>query len=241
MGTLAGGIAHEFKNLLHAIQGYATFARNAALSPEEQPHQDLDQALKAIDQAAGLTRQLLSFARRESLQFADVDLNRFVEEFVTMLRRLIDPQITFFVDLRRRGRNGACRSRATSASLDEPLPECPGCHAQWWHLVDRHRMPACCHRHDSRSTRPQAGELPPADGPRYRLRDIRGHQGPAVEPFFTTKETGKGTGLGLAMVYGIVKQHQAQSTSRASPEQGSTFEIYLPTPCCGCSNRRVAS
>ena len=97
-------------------------------------------------------------------------------------------------------------------------------------LFDRHRMPACCHRHDSRSTRPQAGELPPADGPRYRLRDIRGHQGPAVRAVLydqgNRQRNRPRPGDGL---------RDREATSRRNPrheraQQGSTFEIYLPTP-----------
>jgi PAS domain S-box-containing protein len=228
IGTLAGGIAHEFNNLLQAIHGYVTFARNA-LSPDEQPRQDLDQALKAIDQAAGLTRQLLGFARRESLQFADVELNRFVEEFVKMLRRLIDPRITFALDLSAPGGT----MHADRGQLQQVLMNL--C------LNARDAMPdggtltiGTERRQVAADAIPNRLDLQPGNYLLLTVRDtgcgisadIRDH---LFEPFFTTKETGKGTGLGLAMVYGIVKQHQGAIHVRSEPEQGSTFEIYLPT------------
>jgi len=227
VGLLAGGIAHEFNNLLQAIGGYADCAQEG-LSPQQQRYQDLDQIIKAADRAAMLTRQLLGFSRRSVLQPRNVDPNGAVADLAKLLRPLIGEHI------------------ALSLVLAENVEAVRGDPGELQQVL----LNLCL---NARDAMPGGGQLviktdvvmlkEPFSDPRFHIRPGR-HVVFAVtdtgcgirpevqqhifEPFFTTKEVGKGTGLGLAMVYGVVQQHQGAIHVYSEPDQGTSFKIYLP-------------
>jgi PAS domain S-box-containing protein len=228
VGTLAGGVAHEFNNLLQAIQGYTRYAMEG-LAEEDERFQDLQQVLNASHRAATLTKQLLGFGRRQVLELTDIDPNSLVQDLVKMLRPLIGEHIS--IDLRL-GANVAFVN-ADASHMQQLL------------------MNLCV---NARDAMPEGGQLliktenlqlseaycdvhPDVKPGRYLLLtvadtgagippDVKEH---IFEPFFTTKEVGKGTGLGLAMVYGVVQQHGGAIQVYSEPGIGTTFKIYLPT------------
>lgn len=236
VGTLAGGVAHEFNNLLQAIQGYTRFAMEG-LAPDEQRFDDLQQVISASQRAADLTGQLLGFGRRQMLQFTDVEPNGLVTDLVKMLRPLIGEHITM------------------KLSID---PQVRSLHADAGY-VQQILMNLCL---NARDAMPSGGELlikteallvseayatfyPDMNpGPYLALTVADTGSGIApentdriFEPFFTTKEVGKGTGLGLAMVYGAVQQHHGAIRVYSELGQGTAFKIYLPSQREDTENR----
>jgi PAS domain S-box-containing protein len=227
MGRLAGGIAHDFNNLLGIITGYGGLLRKR-ISADPQLAKYVEDIVKAADRAAGLTRQLLAFSRKQVLQPQILDLNVVVGETEKMLRRLIgeDIQLVTVCD----EHVGAVR--ADPGQMDQVLVNLAV---------------------NARDAMPQGGRLTIETGNVVLDRAYAGQHagvepGPYVmlavsdtghgmapdvqvrvfEPFFTTKEPGKGTGLGLATVHGIVKQSGGHIWVYSEPGQGTTFKIYLP-------------
>jgi PAS domain S-box-containing protein len=222
IGRLAGGVAHDFNNMLTAIGGYNALALERA--PAGSPlHDDLDEIRKATDRAALLTRQLLAFSRKQILQPELLNLNGIVVDIQAMLRPLIGEDIVLTTQL--------------DPALG-PIEADPGQLQQvLMNLVvnARDAMPAG----GTLSIETRNAEIPegdPAIAPgRYVTLAVTdsGHGIDAetleqiFEPFFTTKESGKGTGLGLATVYGIVKQSGGYVAVDSEIDEGTTFTIYL--------------
>ena len=227
VGQLAGGVAHDYNNILVAILMNLSLLRTEAnLSPEAA--QSLQELEREAKRAASLTRQLLVFSRRESVQARPVDLKELLEAMIKMLRRLLGEHITI----------------GTSFAPDLPCIQAdPG-------MIDQVVMNLCVNARDAmpdggqlllvttrevfteadRATRP---ERRPGAYLRLSVSDTGCGMDTATrqrifEPFFTTKEAGKGTGLGLATVFGIVKQHNGWIEVESSPGRGSTFHLHLP-------------
>ena len=227
VGRLAGGVAHDFNNLLTVISGYGQLLKEG-LETDSPLQRYCEEVLKAEERAAGLTRQLLAFSRRQIVVPQVLDLNSVVADLEKMLRRLIGEDIELVT-----------------------VPQ----HDLWTVKVDRGQMEQVIVNLvvNARDAMPQGGKL--AIQTANRILDenfARTHMGAAAgphvmlavidtgvgidtetlahifEPFFTTKEEGKGTGLGLATVYGIVKQSGGSIWAYSKPGQGSTFKIYLP-------------
>jgi PAS domain S-box-containing protein len=216
VGRLAGGVAHDFNNLLTAIQGYAEM-----LSPQLSPGSSADRYLAEIRKAAvgagELTKQLLAFGRKQILQPSVLDLNAVVGSMVNLIRRVIGED----VDLVR--------------SLDPALPAVRADRGQ----LEQVLMNLCI---NARDAMPEGGRLSietrgtVADGRRsvlLRVSDTGTGMTPEVqakifEPFFSTKAPDKGTGLGLATVYGIVQQSGGDIRVESAPGAGARFEIRLP-------------
>lgn len=227
IGQLAGGVAHDFNNLLTAILGNLSLLSNSLV--QDSSTRELFQAAEgAAFRAAALTSQLLGFARRTLLRTEPVSLNLLVREVVTLLRRTIDPRIALEDQI---------------AQDLWPVLADPG------HL-NQVLMNLCL---NARDAMPGGGKLLlrtsnvclAADSVRNKLEarsgsfvclevtdtgtgmdeEIRSH---IFEPFFTTKGPGKGTGLGLATVFGIVKQHQGWIECVSNKGVGTTFRIFLP-------------
>jgi PAS domain S-box-containing protein len=222
IGRLAGGVAHDFNNMLTAIGGYTALALDHAAEGSEL-HGDLDEIRKATDRAALLTRQLLAFSRKQMLVPEVLNLNGVVLELESMLRPLIgeDVELTTRLD----------------PALG-PIEADPGqLHQVVMNLVvnARDAMPAG----GSISIETENADVEENDDGiepgRYVTLTVRdGGEGideqtlgQIFEPFFTTKESGKGTGLGLATVYGIVKQSGGYVAVESELGSGSAFTIYL--------------
>jgi two-component system, cell cycle sensor histidine kinase and response regulator CckA len=229
VGLLAGGVAHDFNNLLTAIKGFASLLQ-MTIATEDESHEFVDEIVKAADRAAGLTAQLLAFSRRQLLRPERIDLNTRVRDVERMLALLVneggelalqldpalglvhaDPgqveQIILNLAVNARdaisGRRGGRITIATSnVTLNDEF-------ALW--------------------------RVAPAPGAYVRL-DVSDNgvgmdaatQARIFDPFFTTKAPGQGTGLGLATVYGIVKQSNGYVWVQSVPGEGSTFSVYLP-------------
>lgn len=228
VGQLAGGVAHDFNNILTVINSYASLAVEN-LRPEDPMRDDLVQIREAGDRAAVLTRQLLAFSRKQVLKPQVVSLNRIVSGFEGMLRRLIGERIELVTKL---------DSDLKMVKID------PG-------QIEQVIMNLVV---NARDAMPEGGKLLIETGnvvldDEYVRQRATAKSGQYVmlsvsdtgcgmdaatkarifEPFFTTKESGKGTGLGLATVYGIVKQSRGDIWVYSEPNVGTTFKVYVPS------------
>jgi PAS domain S-box-containing protein len=227
VGQLAGGIAHDFNNLLTAILGNTQLLLRD-LPPGDVKREDVDEIRKASERAAGLTRQLLAYSRRQMLQPKVLDLNAVVAEMDRMLRRLIGEQITFATDLvPELGRVRADPSQIEQVVVNLVLNARDAMEGGGAVTIETANVEL-----DAAFVQQHLGAVA---GPFVMLAvsDTGTGMTPAVrvhlfEPFFTTKPVGKGTGLGLATVYGIVKQSGGYIAVRTEPGRGSSFKVYLP-------------
>jgi two-component system cell cycle sensor histidine kinase/response regulator CckA len=229
VGLLAGGVAHDFNNLLTAIKGFSSLLQ-MTLSEDEQSLEFLGEINKAADRAAALTAQLLAFSRRQLLRPEPLDLNARIRDLERMLQMLVREDgslsLTLAPDLREvladpgqveqvilnlvvNARDAIRNIEGGQISIHTSNADLTGEFAQWGEV-----------------------EVP---GAYVRLDVIdnglgmdRATQARIFDPFFTTKEAGHGTGLGLATVFGIVKQSGGYVSVESEPGVGSTFSIYLP-------------
>ena len=227
IGQLAGGVAHDFNNLLTVINGRVEFLVGAPNLISEQ-EEDLKEIQKAAERAGGLTRQLLAFSRKQLLQPRVVDLNQMLDEVEPMLRRLIGEDIQIMVV---RGEMLGC-VMADPGQVQQVLLNLA--------LNARDAMPSgglltIRTANESVSTIAKTGlsEIVAGDYVLLEVTDTgcgmdETTRSRIFEPFFTTKGQGKGTGLGLATVYGIVKQSGAAISVRSAPEMGTGFRILFP-------------
>ena len=226
IGQLAGGVAHDFNNILTVIHGHASLLLSSEL--EESASRSAQQISQAAERAAALTRQLLTFSRRQLIQPRKLDMNKIVGNMTDLLGRLLGEDVSLqlnycpspamveadvgmmeqvLLNLAVNARDampkgGRLTVRISIVDLDEA-------HVQR-HPEARVERFVCVSNTDTGSG------IPPEN-----LQRI-------FEPFFTTKEVGKGTGLGLATVYGIVKQHQGWIEVESIVGKGTTFRIYIP-------------
>ena len=223
LGLLAGGVAHDFNNLLTAIAGYGELAR-ARLDEPARARDDLDEVLRAAGRASDLTRQLLAFGRRQMLEHQVVDLNTVVEETRPLLERLLGDAVR----LECRLDPALAAVRADAGQLGQVLVNLA--------VNARDAMPAggtLTIATGNELVVESGGEVPPGEYVSVSVADTGSGIDSAVrdrlfEPFFTTKEVGKGTGLGLAVVFGIVEQSRGRVSVRSEPGHGAEFRILLP-------------
>ncbi|MDR7415675.1 MAG: PAS domain S-box protein [Armatimonadota bacterium] len=227
LGTLAGGIAHDFNNILGSIVGYLGLIKED-LPAEATLRQYFEVVERSALRASELTRQLLGFARRGKFTVQRVQLRTLCEEVLNLFRSTLHERIEV-------------RTR-----FPEDLPEVEGDPAQLQQVV----LNLCMNAKDAM---PQGGVLtlelgealaddPTSQGPpdlrRYVVLTVRDTgvgmddyvKSRVFEPFFTTKEPGKGTGLGMAMVYGIVRNHGGFVDLQSEVGKGTTVQVYLPVP-----------
>ena len=232
IGQLAGGIAHDFNNLLAVIRGNADLGRMEAQGFSSEVTECLDQISAASERAANLTRQLLAFSRKQMMHSEPVELENVVQNLVKMLERIIGENITLcchhapalplvkadigmleqvLVNLVVNARDAMPRGGQLSITTEQRTFDAQG---EAGHPEARPGTFICMTVKDSGSG------ISPEFMPRI------------FEPFFTTKGAGKGTGLGLATVYGIVKQHLGWIEVSSHIGTGTTFSIYLPALGC---------
>jgi len=227
IGILAGGIAHDFNNLLTTIQGYTELAM-MGLNEDDPLHHDLKQIHLAAMRAADLTRQLLLFSRRQPMEFAPLNIKRMVDDLQKMLERLIGEDIIINTEME----PDLWTVRADKGNIEQVI----------MNLVV-----------NARDIMPEGGTInikaenvilnkedckviPESRPGRFVCLSVEdtgmGMDKETIrhifEPFFTTKEVGRGTGLGLSVVYGIVKQHEGWINVESVLGKGSKFKIYLP-------------
>jgi PAS domain S-box-containing protein len=227
VGRLAGGVAHDFNNLLTVITGRSQLLL-LKLSPESPLRRDVELVEETAHRASALTRQLLAFSRKQMVQPRIVDLNEVVRGMETMLGRLIGEDINLATRL---DSTAGC-VRADPAQLEQMIVNLAVNARDAMPLGGRLTLETRYVQLDEGFARQHVGLRP---GPHVRLtvRDtgvgmdglIKAH---LFEPFFTTKGPGKGTGLGLATVYGIVTQSGGAIRVESEPGQGATFTIELP-------------
>jgi two-component system, cell cycle sensor histidine kinase and response regulator CckA len=227
VGRLSGGIAHDFNNLLGVIIGYSQVLRRK-LDPNSPLKEHAEEVEKAANRAVSLTRQLLAFSRQQILTLAVVDLNSLVTDMQKMLPRLIGEDIAIDIDLD----PSLGRIKADQGQIEQVIMNLA--------VNARDAMPDGGKFQIETGNRDldelYANEHPGAKPGRYVMLAMTdsgaGMNAQTLahifEPFFTTKEVGKGTGLGLATVYGIVKQSGGYIWVDSSPGIGSSFQIYLP-------------
>lgn len=227
IGQLAGGVAHDFNNLIAPILGYAEMML-ADLKPDDPQITIVALIISAAERAANLTRQLLSFSRKQMLDMKTLDLNRVVRDFEKILRTTIREDIDLTLSLAPALGNikgdssqieqiilnlasnaqdalpagGSIRIETANVQLDEEF-----CQAHPFVTPGPYVLLSICDTGTGMD--------------RETLQHI-------FEPFYTTKEPGEGTGLGLATVYGIVKQHRGYILAASEPARGTRFQVYLP-------------
>jgi len=227
IGRLAGGVAHDFNNMLAVIMGNAEFALGE-IDASHPLHEPLAEIQRAAKRSAVLTRQLLGFARQQRISPRTLDVNASVSDLLSMLRRLMGPRITLEWTL---------GEQVWPVSIDP---------AQLANVLTN----LCLNARDAIA---EAGTItlstanvvvdarqarlnPDASPGEYVRIDVRdtGHgmdehtRAQIFEPFFTTKDVGEGTGLGLSSVYGAVRQNEGFITVESAPGKGSTFSVHLP-------------
>jgi hypothetical protein len=232
VGRLAGGIAHDFNNILTVIQ-----IQSCLLMAQEglsrEAREAAEQVSLAAERAANLTRQLLTFSRKQVVRLKSIDLNEVVTNIASMLRRLLGEDIVLKVELA----SDLPRIEADTGMIEQVLMNLAV---------------------NSRDAMPRGGQLRIATGTathdeQYVMRHPEARPGRFIcltvedngsgipaedlahlfEPFFTTKPAGHGTGLGLATVYGIVKLHRGWISVRSEPGNGACFRIHLPPLAAG--------
>jgi two-component system cell cycle sensor histidine kinase/response regulator CckA len=227
IGKLAAGVAHDFNNLLTVIVGYSEMCLGA-LRPEDPLHVPLTEIHKAGERSSVLTRQLLAFSRKQLLMPVVLDLNTILEEMEKMLRRLIGEDIALTLLL---GTN-LWRVKADPGQIEQVVMNIVVNAREAMPLGGKLLLETKNTVLDESYvlTHPQA---PPGENVLLAITDTGCGMDPSIkarifEPFFTTKGPTKGTGLGLATVYGIVKQSGGHIEVYSEVDHGTTFKIYLP-------------
>jgi PAS domain S-box-containing protein len=227
LGSLAGGVAHDFNNLLTAIVGYADILREEVGS-NSQHADDINEIIKACERATALTRQLLTFSRRQPFEPSALRLDARVADMHKMLQRLLGPPVRLVT--------------ATDPDLAAILADPSQIEQVVLNLAvnSRDAMPQggtlTIETRNVRVDEPYAhgpSAVPPGSYVMLAVSDTGSGMDQETlarvfEPFFTTKDKGKGTGLGLSTVYGIVKQSQGHVLVYSEPGVGTTFKCYFP-------------
>ena len=228
IGRLAGGVAHDFNNLLTAVVGYADLI-GERIEPEDPTARDVGEIRKAADRATALTKQLLAFSRKQFLNTTVMDLNDTVSGLQHMLPRVIGDHIKTTIELAPQ----LARVRADESQMDQILVNLV--------LNARDAMPSGGRLAittenvflDDERLEAEGLSLSPGAYAMLAVSDTglgmeESTRARAFEPFFTTKPKGKGTGLGLATVYGIVDQSGGGIALDTGPGRGTSVRIYLP-------------
>ena len=226
VGLLAGGVAHDFNNLLTAIQGYCALLADS-LGSDSAYQADLREIREAADRATSLTRQLLAFSRRQTLEPRVLDLHDSLNGLEPMLRRLIGVDIEILVQGVTNGRVRADPGQVEQVILNLALnarDAMPGGGTLRLDLADVILDDAYIREHPDATAGAYVRLTVSDDGVGMDAATVAR----IFEPFYTTKAQGRGTGLGLSTVYGIVKQSGGYISVTSEPGIGSVFSVYLP-------------
>ena len=240
IGTLATGVAHDFNNILQAIQGYTDIAL-LSVTEGSQLYRDLNQIRKASMCGVDLTRQLLLFSRRQHLEMASLNVNRVIQDLTKMLNRLVGEDVSL------------------TADFEPEIWTVEGNAGNFGQMIMNLVV-------NARDAMPEGGEITiktrnvhvdeeycriyrvarPGKFVYVSVKDTGVGMDQAVidrifDPFFTTKGPERGTGMGLAVVYGIVKEHGGWITVESSPGNGAVFNIYLPACTMKSEEEKKAS
>ncbi|MBN2130504.1 MAG: PAS domain S-box protein [Sedimentisphaerales bacterium] len=240
VGRLAGGVAHDFNNLLMGIMGYAELCREG-IDPDHPVRQHLDEIIQTAEWAAEVTRQLLAFARKQTVAPKVLDLNDTTAGMLKLLRRMIGEDIKLTwrpgADLRpikidpsqidQILANLCVNARDAIAGVGEVVIETQNA------VIDA----AYCGHHAEALPGRYVCLSVSDDGSGMNKETLA----QVFEPFFTTKGIGQGTGLGLATVYGIVKQNNGFMYAYSEPGKGATFKVYLPEVATEAADISIAA
>jgi PAS domain S-box-containing protein len=226
VGRLAGGVAHDFNNMLGVILGYTDMALEET-TPGQPLHAHLKEICKAAERSAGLTRQLLAFARKQTISPRVLDMNNTVDGMLKMLRRLIGEDI----DLTWLPGKGVWPVKVDPSQIDQMLVNLCVNARDAIEGVGKITIETGNATFDNAYCTNHPG-FEPGEYMLLSVSDDGCGMGKDIldkifEPFFTTKEMGQGTGLGLATVYGIVRQNNGFINVYSEPDQGTTFRLYL--------------
>ena len=227
IGRLAGGIAHDFNNLLMVILGFGDLALTK-VRDKLAPHDELEEIIKAGNQAAALTRQLLAFSRRQILSPRSVNLTDVLDDMKKMIRRIIGEDIEITAKLS----PTLWKVRVDPGQMEQIIMNLvvnardamPGGGKLTLETRNIHLNDDYAALHTEAKTGPHV-MIAISDTGEGMDEETQSH---IFEPFFTTKRLGKGTGLGLSTVYGIVKQSNGNIWVYSEPGRGTTFKIYFP-------------
>ncbi len=228
VGTLAGGIAHDFNNILGAILGYTRMAMDE-LSKESQPYQDLCEVIQSGDRAADLVRQILLFSRHQEQEFIPVQIQFLIKETVKMLRASLPASIELQEEI-----DDTCPPIDADPTQIYQVLMNLGTNARQAMLPEGGTLRITLSQVEFTE---ESLDIPTTIHPGHYLQLTIQDTGAGIEdetikrifdPFFTTKGIGEGTGLGLAVVHGIIKSHHGSISVKSSPQEGTQFSIFLP-------------
>jgi len=227
IGTMAGGIAHDFNNILTAILGYAEFVKNEI--PESgQAQEDIDQILKAGNRAKGLIGQILTFSRQEKMELMPIYPQVIIKETMKLLRSTIPTTVSIIQNIS----EDCGKIKADPTGIHQILINLV---TNSVHAMDDKGVLAVSLKQVNLKAYPLRfkPDFSPGTYVRLSISDSGAGMDPKTierifDPFFTTKEVGEGTGMGLAVVYGIVENHGGFIDVESEPGRGSTFHVFFP-------------
>ncbi|MDH3393327.1 MAG: ATP-binding protein, partial [Desulfobulbaceae bacterium] len=241
VGVLAGGVAHDFNNLLTIIQGSAELAM-LATDEERAEFRYLGQIKETTERAGNLVRQLLLFSRTQPMTLSVLSLNNVVENLLKMLKRLIGEDVDVITELD----DDIWPMEGNAANIEQLVMNLT---VNGRDAMENGGKLYIRTRNVEFTGKSVPATVPEARPGRFVCLEVQDSGGGIAketlkhifEPFFTTKEAGKGTGLGLAVVYGIVKQHDGWIDVASEEGQGTSFKIYLPCSTAGLDEEEKAS